>query len=224
MRRRVDASGNRRKELRPLAFTFPTRGRLGRIHPNFSLLGFSAALAPKFDARDSKSALCPKHFQEADHTCAKVPSSALESGSAAARAWARPRGEGGQFAEARQAPRREQAPGPRVESGRSFAEARPHPACWRSEFAKNAYFAEARPLEPMKSAAAAAPGRLQVPKSAPGSRENALEARFGGAARDFQPKMPPFSSTVGQFWLKKAVLFPNGKLNMKITVLHRGIP
>ena len=76
----------------------------------------------------------------------------------------------------------------------------------------------------MKSAAAAAPGRLQVPKSAPGSRENALEARFGGAARDFQPKMPPFSSTVGQFWLKKAVLFQNGKLNMKITVLHRGIP
>ena len=95
MRRRVDASGNRRKELRPLAFTFPTRGRLGRIHPNFSLLGFSAALAPKFDTRDSKSALCPKHFQEPDHTCAKVPSSALESGSAAARAWARPRGEGG---------------------------------------------------------------------------------------------------------------------------------
>ena len=42
----------------------------------------------------------------------------------------------------------------------------------------------------MQSAAAAARGRPQVPKSAAGSGENAPEARFGEAARDFQPKMP----------------------------------
>ena len=82
---------------------------------------------------------------------------------------------------------------PGLESGRAkvriFSEARPYPACWRSEFPKNAYFAEARPLEPMQSAAAAARGRPQVPKSAAGSGENAPEARFGEAARDFQPKM-----------------------------------
>ena len=79
-----------------------------------------------------------------------------------------------------------------IREGKSayFSEARPYPACWRSEFPKNAYFAEARPLEPMQSAAAAARGRPQVPKSAAGSGENAPEARFGEAARDFQPKMP----------------------------------
>ena len=75
----------------------------------------------------------------------------------------------------------------------------------------------------MKSAAAAAPGRLQVPKSAPRSRENALESRFGEIARDLQPKMRPIKMW-GNFGLKKRFFFQIGKLNMKITVLHRGTP
>ena len=58
----------------------------------------------------------------------------------------------------------------------------------------------------MKSAAAAAPGRLQVPKSAPRSRENALESRFGEIARDLQPKMRPIKMW-GNFGLKSGSFF-----------------
>ena len=32
----------------PFSFSFPTRAHLGHNHPTYTLLGFSAALAPKF--------------------------------------------------------------------------------------------------------------------------------------------------------------------------------
>ena len=67
-------------------------------------------------------------------------------------------------------------------------------------------FPKQGPIEPMKSAAEAAPGRLQVPKRAPRGRENALESRFGEIARDLQPKMRPIKMW-GNFGLKSGSFF-----------------